>query len=80
MTILLYLLIVSLTVAACGLWFFLWSLRSGQDDDLDGAANRILFMEAGEVVEEGTPAEMVGNPSHARMQSFLRLVSGDFEA
>ena len=44
------------------------------------AANRILFMEAGEVVEEGTPAEMVGNASHARMQSFLRLVSGDFEA
>lgn len=43
MTILLYLLIVSLTVAACGLWFFLWSLRSGQYDDLDGAANRILF-------------------------------------
>jgi cbb3-type cytochrome oxidase maturation protein len=45
MTVILYLLLVSLVVAACGLGFFLWSLRSGQYDDLDGAANRILFDE-----------------------------------
>jgi cbb3-type cytochrome oxidase maturation protein len=45
MTIILFLLVVSLTVAACGLGFFLWSLRAGQYDDLDGAANRILFDE-----------------------------------
>jgi cbb3-type cytochrome oxidase maturation protein len=45
MTIILFLLAVSLTIAACGLGFFLWSLRSGQYDDLDGAANRILFDE-----------------------------------
>ncbi|PPQ27315.1 cbb3-type cytochrome oxidase assembly protein CcoS [Rhodopila globiformis] len=43
MTILLYLLIISLTFGALGLVVFLWSLRSGQYDDLDGAANRILF-------------------------------------
>jgi cbb3-type cytochrome oxidase maturation protein len=43
MTIILFLLVVRLTVAAGGLWFFLWSLRTGQYDDLDGAANRILF-------------------------------------
>ena len=29
--------------AAGGLALFLWSLRSGQYEDLDGAANRILF-------------------------------------
>jgi cbb3-type cytochrome oxidase maturation protein len=46
MTVILFLLAVSLGVAACGLGFFLWSLRSGQYDDLDGAANRILFDEA----------------------------------
>lgn len=46
MTVILYLLVVSLTLAACGLGVFLWSLRSGQYDDLDGAANRILFDEA----------------------------------
>lgn len=43
MTIILFLLVISLTVAAGGLAFFLWSLRTGQYDDLDGAANRILF-------------------------------------
>jgi polar amino acid transport system ATP-binding protein len=41
------------------------------------AADRILFMEDGLVVEEGSPAEMVGDPRNARTQSFLRLVSGD---
>ncbi len=46
MTIILFLLVVSLTVAAGGLAFFLWSLRTGQYDDLDGAANRILFDDA----------------------------------
>jgi cbb3-type cytochrome oxidase maturation protein len=43
MTIILFLLGVSLTIGAGGLGVFLWSLRSGQYDDLDGAANRILF-------------------------------------
>jgi cbb3-type cytochrome oxidase maturation protein len=45
MTIILFLLAVSLMVAAIGLAAFLWSLRTGQYDDLDGAANRILFEE-----------------------------------
>jgi cbb3-type cytochrome oxidase maturation protein len=43
MTIILFLLVVSLIIAALGLAAFLWSLRTGQYDDLDGAANRILF-------------------------------------
>src|SRR3954452_12886863 len=43
MTIILFLLLVSLMLGALGLVVFLWSLRSGQYDDLDGAANRILF-------------------------------------
>lgn len=43
MTIILFLLVVSLTIAACGLGVFLWSLRTGQYDDLDGAASRILY-------------------------------------
>jgi cbb3-type cytochrome oxidase maturation protein len=45
MTVILYLLVLSLALGAGGLGFFLWSLRSGQYDDLDGAANRILFDE-----------------------------------
>jgi len=45
MTIILLLLAVSLALGAVGLGVFLWALRSGQYDDLDGAANRILFDE-----------------------------------
>jgi cbb3-type cytochrome oxidase maturation protein len=43
MTIMLFLIGLSLIMAGIGLVFFLWCLRSGQYDDLEGAANRILF-------------------------------------
>jgi cbb3-type cytochrome oxidase maturation protein len=36
---------ISILIAAGALAAFLWSLRSGQYDDLEGAANRILFDE-----------------------------------
>lgn len=39
----LYLVPVALLLGAVGLGVFLWSLRSGQYDDLDGASERILF-------------------------------------
>jgi cbb3-type cytochrome oxidase maturation protein len=37
------LLAVSLVLGACGLATFLWCLRRGQYDDMEGATNRILF-------------------------------------
>lgn len=40
-----YLIPVALGMGAVGLAVFLWSLRSGQYDDLDGAAERILLDE-----------------------------------
>jgi len=43
MTVILYLLAASLLLGGGGLVLFLWSLRSGQYEDLEGAANRILF-------------------------------------
>ena len=43
MTIMLYLIGMSLIMGGIGLVFFLWCLRSGQYDDMEGAANRILF-------------------------------------
>jgi cbb3-type cytochrome oxidase maturation protein len=43
MTILLYLVPVALFLGGLGLAGFLWALKSGQYDDLDGAASRILF-------------------------------------
>jgi polar amino acid transport system ATP-binding protein len=41
------------------------------------AADRILFMESGEIVEEGSPDEIVANPRNERTQKFLRLVKGE---
>ena len=38
-----YLIALALVLGAVGLLVFLWSLRSGQYEDLDGAAERILF-------------------------------------
>lgn len=43
MNVILYLLGLGLILGGGGLVLFLWSLRSGQYDDMDGAANRILF-------------------------------------
>ena len=40
---LVYLMCAALGLGLIGLVGFLWALRSGQFDDLDGAANRILF-------------------------------------
>jgi cbb3-type cytochrome oxidase maturation protein len=45
MTILLFLIPAALALGALGLAAFLWSLRSGQFDDLDGASHRILVDE-----------------------------------
>ncbi|MBN7763231.1 cbb3-type cytochrome oxidase assembly protein CcoS [Nitratireductor aquibiodomus] len=43
MTNLVILIPIALFLGAVGLAAFLWSLKSGQYDDLDGAAERILF-------------------------------------
>jgi cbb3-type cytochrome oxidase maturation protein len=43
MNVILYLLAASLLLGGGALAIFLWSLRTGQYDDLEGAANRILF-------------------------------------
>lgn len=43
MSVLLYLIPAALFLGLLGLAAFVWALRSGQYDDLDGAASRILF-------------------------------------
>lgn len=42
MNVLVYLLPLALMLGLGGLLAFLWSLKSGQYDDLDGAAVRVL--------------------------------------
>lgn len=40
----LYLLIpISLVILAAAIWVFVWALKSGQFDDLEGPAHRILM-------------------------------------
>ncbi|PCL94928.1 glutamine ABC transporter ATP-binding protein [Paenibacillus lautus] len=36
--------------------------------------DRILFMDGGKIVEEGTPDQLFGNPTHPRTQEFLSKV------
>lgn len=43
MSILVYLIPVALFLGGISLLAFLWALRSGQYDDMDGAAQRILL-------------------------------------
>lgn len=43
MSVLLFLIPITLALGLLGLACFLWSLKTKQYEDLDGAANRILF-------------------------------------
>ncbi|WP_119274605.1 cbb3-type cytochrome oxidase assembly protein CcoS [Taklimakanibacter deserti] len=43
MSSLVYLVPLALILGGGALWAFLWSLKSGQYEDLDGAAQRILL-------------------------------------
>jgi cbb3-type cytochrome oxidase maturation protein len=48
----LYLVPIALALGAAGLGAFMWALNSGQYDDLDGAAERILFDDTDAPVRE----------------------------
>lgn len=43
MEVLIYLIPIALLLGVAGLVAFLWSLKNKQFEDLEGAANRILF-------------------------------------
>jgi len=48
----LYLLIpLSLALAGIIIWVFLWAVRSGQFDDLEGPAHQILMDDDGPVID-----------------------------
>jgi cbb3-type cytochrome oxidase maturation protein len=55
MNVLIYLVPLALALGLTGLAAFLWSLRSGQYDDLDGSALRILSDDDVEKVHRGNP-------------------------
>ena len=43
MSILIYLIPIALLLGLIGLVAFIWTLKSGQYEDLDGAAQRVLL-------------------------------------
>lgn len=53
-----YLIPIALFLGLLGLGAFLWSLKSGQFDDLDGAAERILLDD-----DEQPPENAPDNPA-----------------
>lgn len=58
-TVLLYLIPAMLAMGALALVAFMWALKSGQFDDLDGAAERILMD------DDDRPAQPAAQPSPA---------------
>ena len=60
MTSILYLIGISLCLGGFALAAFLWSLRNGQYDDMEGAAARILFDD--EPDKPATPAGPIARP------------------
>lgn len=49
MNVMIVLIPIALFMAAVGLAAFFWSLRSGQYEDLDGAAHRVLITDDDDV-------------------------------
>ncbi|HYD99978.1 MAG TPA: cbb3-type cytochrome oxidase assembly protein CcoS [Alphaproteobacteria bacterium] len=60
---LLYLIPIALGLGSIALLAFVWSLKSGQYEDLDGAAGRILF-------DDDLPAR--SNPARTNLQGDFR--------
>ncbi|HLO75513.1 MAG TPA: cbb3-type cytochrome oxidase assembly protein CcoS [Magnetospirillum sp.] len=66
MTNLLMLIPVALLLGGIGLVAFLWALKSGQFEDLDGAAHRILFEDDDMVPHQSPPASGPQDPTQGR--------------
>ncbi len=52
MSVLIFMIPLALILGGVGLAAFIWSVKSGQMDDLDGAAHRILMDEPSDIVEK----------------------------
>jgi cbb3-type cytochrome oxidase maturation protein len=64
MTEVYYLIPIALALGGIALGAFMWSLRSGQYDDLAGAAERILFNEQDVPDRIAPPPALVVKPPH----------------
>ncbi|WIJ26886.1 cbb3-type cytochrome oxidase assembly protein CcoS [Devosia sp. RR2S18] len=60
-----FLIPISVVLGAAGLVVFLWTLRDGQYEDLDGASQRVLFDADAPIVTrelDGTSGEPIDPP------------------
>ncbi|MBT4932393.1 MAG: cbb3-type cytochrome oxidase assembly protein CcoS [Rhodospirillaceae bacterium] len=67
MDILLYLIPIALLLGSIALAAFLWSLKSGQFEDMEGAANRILFD------DEDTSQQLLANSEKSPAEKDLKV-------
>ncbi len=74
---LLWLIPVALGLGLVGLVAFLWALRSGQFDDLDGAAQRVLLDDDNPLPP---PAPLPNAPAKRRAETGTRARSRDRSA
>ena len=58
-----YLIPVAVALGAVGLAAFLWSLKSGQYEDLEGAAERILSNDDKPIVKKRQPSSSLEEKS-----------------
>jgi len=58
----LYLVPIALILGLIGLGAFMWTLRSGQYDDLDGAAERVLLDPDDRPIRDDAPQEPERKP------------------
>lgn len=63
MSVLVWLIPVALGMGGLGLLAFLWSLKSGQFEDLDGAAQRILIDDDGRSCRRAMPTRPARRPT-----------------
>ena len=69
-----FLIPIAIGMGLVGLASFMWTLRSRQYEDLEGAAQRILFEgNEGPVLEEKRPTPSTGIKSEAEGSEFPKL-------
>lgn len=68
MSLLSWLVPVALGMGLVGLLAFLWSMRSGQLEDLDGAAERVLLHETDDAPLHGEPLRQRTHTTRTRSE------------
>lgn len=74
-----FLVPIAIGMGLAGLASFMWTLRSGQYDDLEGAAQRILFEASEGPIIDGDPAA-AGSNAHPPKRSIRPPGSIDLAA